>query len=201
MAGTKGGDLRQSLLHVRLQNGFVLLIEAQLPKLNLWLDSRTQRGASTALGAGGMLLILLGLLQVNTAHSLQVTALAFHQSGSAASWLCVNWSQEVSRQQLQMKLFKLLQANLTHNFTNANEALKVFWVLSVLTVGQVCIKLLVMLPTSAPEARSESQAAQSCAPFKAIALPWPTLVNQKGLRCRNSIIYTVFNYKGSLVFF
>lgn len=76
-----------------------------------------------------------------------------------------------------MKLFKLLQANLTHNFTNANEALKVFWVLSVLTVGQVCIKLLVMLPTSAPEARSESQASQSCAPFKAIALPWPTLVN------------------------
>lgn len=60
-----------------------------------------------------------------------------------------------------MKLFKLLQANLTHKFTNANEALKVFWVLSVLTAGQVCIKLLVMLPTSVPEARSEPQAAQS----------------------------------------
>lgn len=68
-----------------------------------------------------------------------------------------------------MKLFKLLQANLTHNFTNASEALKVFWVLSVLTAGQVCIKLLVILPTSVPQARSESQAAQSCAPFKALA--------------------------------
>lgn len=76
-----------------------------------------------------------------------------------------------------MKLFKLLQANLVHSFTNANEALKIFWELSVLTAGQVCVKLLVMLPPSAPEARSEPQAAQSCAPFKATALPWPMLVN------------------------
>lgn len=76
-----------------------------------------------------------------------------------------------------MKLFKFLQANLTHNLTNASEALKVFRVLSFLTAGQVCIKLLVMLPTSVPEARSETQAAQSCAPFKATALPWLIFVN------------------------
>lgn len=76
-----------------------------------------------------------------------------------------------------MTLFKLLQANLTHNFTNANEALKVFFMLSVLTAGQVCIKLLVKLPTSVPEVRSNPQGAQSCAPFKVTALPWPMLVN------------------------
>lgn len=76
-----------------------------------------------------------------------------------------------------MKLFKLLQANLTHYFTNANEALKVFWVLSVLTAGQVCIKLLVMLPTSAPQARSEPQQHKAVLPSKQQPCLGPSKLN------------------------